>query len=247
MPTPFSHLAAAQRLLEDVQIPASYRHLLWQERGAFLLGSVAADARVGASLPREKTHFYSYERGIVETPWRVMMRENPGLLQPHNDAHRAFVAGYVAHLGMDEIWSREMVGPHFVRRDWGDQAFRFYMLHITLIHMDERDLAQLESWQADSLCSAKPDHWLDFISDHDLRTWQTRIYEQIKPGGKSETLEVFGERIFKTPAEIRAFLDSETQMFEGLWAHISPGLLADIEAQMYENARHQMSLYLAGL
>jgi hypothetical protein len=247
MPTPFSHLAVAQRLLEDDQIPASYRNLLHQEQGAFLLGNVAADARIGASLPREKTHFYAYERGIIETPWRVMLRENPSLAAPLDDAQRVFVAGYVAHLCMDEVWSKEMVGPHFVKRDWGDRAFRFYMLHIILIYMDERDFAQIEDWQADSLCSAHPQDWLPFMSDHDLRTWQDLIYEQIKPGGRSETLEIFGERISKTPAEMRDFLDSQVQMFDGLWAHISPGLLADIEAQMYEHARQQMCLYLAGM
>ncbi len=244
MPTPFSHLAVAQRLFTDPTLPEAFRTLLMAERGAFLLGNVAADARVGAGTPREVTHFYAYGQPLDEAPWRVMLRQYPMLWTPHSASQRAFVAGYVAHLCMDEIWSKEMVGPHFAAREWGDRMFRFYMLHIILIYMDERDFAQLEHWQPEHLQRAQPDNWLPFIPDDDLRRWQLLIYDQIKPEGSSQTLEIFGDRIARTPQEMRAFLDSGEDMQRGLWDHIPRTTLAEIEGHMYAHARTEMLCYL---
>lgn len=243
MPTPFSHLHVAQRLLTDPALPDSLRRLLAEHRGAFLLGSVAADARVGAGTPREHTHFYIYGQDIVDHPWRVMLREYPGLLRPHDSAHRAFVAGYVAHLAMDEFWSLNMVVPHFVRRDWGTRALRFLMLHIILIYMDERDLGLLESWQPEALRTAQVNGWLPFMTDVDLAFWQTLIYDQIRPGGQSETLEIFGARISHTPAELRAILDSEARMQADLWDHIPLAVLNEVERGMYAFLREQTIRY----
>jgi hypothetical protein len=243
MPTPFTHLEIAQRLLRDEEIPQIMRDILDAQRGAFLLGSIAADARVGSGLAREKTHFYAYGQPILEHPWRVMVQQNPALLLPDNAAHQAFVAGYVAHLSVDETWSKEMVGPHFVLREWGDRMLRFYMLHIILIYMDERDFARLESWQSASLQQAEPQHWLDFASDADLIVWRDLIYQQIKPDGISQTLDIFGGRIGKQPEEMRAFLDSPQEMQAGLWDNITPDLLTEVEASMYAHARTQMTRY----
>ncbi|MBC8100952.1 MAG: zinc dependent phospholipase C family protein [Armatimonadetes bacterium] len=233
MPTPFSHLAVAQRLLDDQALPQACRGLLRAELGAFLLGSIAADARVGAGMPREHTHFYAYAQQMTENPWRAMLRLNPELWQPRTPAHWAFMMGYVAHLAMDETWSREMVAPHFVQREWGSQGLRFLMLHIILIVMDERDLSLLQPWQADALHSAQPDQWVAFITDVDLRAWQGLIYQQLMPGGVSETLTIFGARARKSPTELRTILDSDSEMQTNLWDNIPRSTLAQVEAQMY--------------
>lgn len=248
MPTPFTHLRIAQQLLGDEALDAHHRDALSSdrdgERGAFLLGSVAADARVGAGIPRDRTHFYAYGQDIVEHPWQVMLRLNPGLRRPHDAAHRAFIAGYVAHLAVDEYWSRHMVAPHFVAREWGDRATRFLMLHIILIVMDERDLQLLQPWQPETLKSARPARWLPFMSDYDLGLWQKMIYEQIRLGGQSETLTIFGARINRTPAEMRAILDSPATLQANLWDNISQAVMADVEEGMYAFAREQMRIYL---
>lgn len=244
MPTPFSHLAVAQRLLKDEQIPQSDRDLFRANLGAFLLGNIAADARVGASIPRERTHFYAYGQAMVDHPYKVMLKEHPYLLQPANAHQQAFAAGYIAHLSMDEIWSQQMVGPYFFARDWGSRGFRFLMLHIILIYMDERDERCLEAWQAEGLISAHPTQWVQFLADDDLRDWRDTIYNQIKPGGQSKTLEIFGQRIMKTPDDLRAVLDSEELMQSGLWNNVPRQVLADIEDAMYRWSRQTLSDYM---
>jgi hypothetical protein len=235
----------AQRLLHDEQVPQSDRDSLRERLGAFLLGNIAADARVGASIPRERTHFYTYGQEMVDHPWKVMLNQHPYLLRPTTPDQQAFAAGYIAHLSMDEIWSRQMVGPHFFARDWGSRGFRFLMLHIILIYMDERDERLLETWQPAGLISAKPNQWVEFLTDADLVDWRDAIYEQIKPGGQSKTLEIFGQRIMKTPDDIRAILDSEDLMQSGLWNNIPQVILSTIEDAMYDWARQSMCNYLA--
>src|SRR3990172_4091204 len=111
MPTPFTHLLTAQRLLTDPAVPEEQRALLNARRSAYLLGSVVADAQVLCGLKREETHFYSFEREMEDHPWRIMLARYPVLQSAHDPAWRAFLAGYVMHLSMDEIWSLEMTGP----------------------------------------------------------------------------------------------------------------------------------------
>lgn len=243
MPTPFTHLETAQRLLEDEQIPSAIRQQLQSETPAFLLGNIAADARTGADIKREATHFYDYNFGIGEMPWRVMMRQHPSLNPPFSLARRVFLAGYVAHLSMDEVWTLEMLGPHFVARDWAPRPTRFLMLHILLIFMDERDRSLLANWQPGTLEAVQPHDWVPFLSDRILGDWRDFISQQIKPGGVSQTLEVFGSRINRQPHELRDILDSPERLQNELWAHITPEVLADVEAAMYRHAREQLCVY----
>ncbi len=243
MPTPFTHLEAAQRLLDDDHIPAAIRAALAAEKPAFLLGNIAADARTGADIRREDTHFYDYTHGIHEHPWRVMMRLHPALHPAASPAQRAFLAGYVAHLTMDEIWTLNMLGPHFAVREWAPRPQRFLMLHILLIYMDERDCSRLLPWQYPTLQKACPANWTDFLTDTILCDWRDFVGEQIKPGGVSQTLEVFGGRINRTADELRAILDSSETMQHDLWENILPQTLTDVETAMYQHAREQMLIY----
>lgn len=244
MPTPFTHLAATQRLLADPAVPAKQRRLLNTHLGAYLLGSIVADAHGLAGLRRDESHFYAFDQPMEDHPWRVMLARYPTLKAVRDPDWRAFLAGYVMHLSMDEIWSLNMTGPEFADRSWAPRAQRFVMLHVLLIALDERDRELLTPSLIDALGAARPHCWLPFMNDDILRQWDTLIYQQIIPGGISETLEIYGARISKTPAELRAILDSPEQMQAELWANVTPETTARVEAQMYEHARAQLIAYL---
>lgn len=247
MPTPFTHLEIAQRLLQDAHISDDLRALLMEHRPAFLLGNVAADARIAPDVGRENTHFYRYNDEITQHPWRIMLEQHRSLKQSHSPAQRVFLAGYVAHLAADEYWMLHMVRPHFVRKDWPDapKYARYVGLHLILIHMDRRDAARLADWQAGSLLSAQPNHWLPFMPDDILCGWRDMIGEQIAPGGESKTLDIFGQRIMMKPADILAIVESESEMQTRLWDYVSPADLKAIEDPMYVFCREQMTHYLA--
>jgi hypothetical protein len=239
MPTPFTHLRTAERLLHDPEVTLPLRTLLQTENSAFLLGNVAADARVDSGMQRADTHFYHYDEPITQHAWRVMLERHPTLTTPNSAAHQAFLAGYVAHLSMDEIWLVDMLRPHFVEREWATQQSRFFMLHIVLVYMDERDYGTLDSQRRALLQAAQPDSWLPFMSDEVLKRWGNFIAEQLPPG-ESQTLEVFGASIHKSVDDFRAVLDSPEHMQADLWDNITPATLAGVEARMYNFAREQM-------
>lgn len=244
MPTPFTHLYYAQRWLSDPAVPVRQRALLNAHRSAYLLGSVVADAHGLAGLKRDDTHFYAFDRPMEDHAWRVMLTQYPVLAAATDPDWRAFLAGYVAHLSMDEIWSLQMVGPEFADRDWAPRPQRFIALHLLLIALDERDLKRLDPALNCLMSETKPNHWLPFLDDHYLREWDNLIYRQIMPGGESETLSVYGLRLQKTPEELRALLDSPERMRDDLWANVTPETTARVEAEMNDHARTQMIAYL---
>ena len=245
MPTPFTHLRYAQDLLTDPAVPAQGRALLNTERGAYLLGSVIADAHSLCGLKREDTHFYSFDRPMETHPWRVMMANYPALTAARDPAWRAFLAGYVMHLSMDEVWSLEMTGPEFADREWAPRPQRFVMLHVLLISLDERDLALLNPEFSADFRDVHPYRWLPFMEDRVLREWASLIHAQLSPGGSSETLAVYGPRIQKSPDELRAILDAPERMQADLWAHVTPETTVRVETSMVEHARAQMVAYLS--
>lgn len=243
MPTPFSHLAIAQRLLNDEQLPARHRHALNTEQPAYLLGSVAADARIPAPNSRAATHFYTYTQAHISEVWRTMMRDNPALLRPHSPAQRAFVAGYVAHLGVDEHWSVAMLAPHFAEATWGDDIrHRFFVLHLLLADMDARDRASLPAEIAQTLRQSQPNAWLPFMSDAILDDWRDLIANQLEQG--SQTYQILGERVGLTEEGFRALMDDDATMHRLLWQNIAPALVREIEAGMTALARSQLCAYL---
>ncbi|MCC6802378.1 MAG: hypothetical protein IT319_05810 [Anaerolineae bacterium] len=245
MPTPFTHLLAAQRLLSDAAVPAAQRALLKAHPGAYLLGSVAADAHGLAGLRREDTHFYAFDKPMEDHAWRVMLARYPALAAVRDPAWRAFLAGYVMHISMDEIWSLDMTGPEFADREWAPRVQRFLMLHILLIHMDERDLRLLDSRLDRSLHDVALHHWLPFLDDAVIHEWGEFIYRQVIPGGVSETLDVYGGRLQITSTDLRAILDSPERMRAELWAHVTPEKTAEVEVLMRDHARAQMIAYLS--
>lgn len=247
MPTPFSHLVIAQRLLIDEQVPEAMRDLLHTERSAFLLGNVAADARVDAAMGREVTHFHTYTEPIRNHLWRLMMVQHPSLENVHQPAHLAFMAGYVAHLSMDETWTLNLVRPHVMHGEWNGAGFyeRFLALHLILTYMDERDLPRIEDWQADCLPLAQPERWLPFLPDNVLRDWRDFISLQIAPDGESKTLDIFGSRIGLSPEDFRSILDSPQKMHASLWQYLPPDRLAAVEPLLYTSARQQMIDFLS--
>lgn len=245
MPTPFSHLLVNGHLLEDDAVPVSIRDSLNAERPAYVLGSTVPDARINVPDSRAATHFYRYDTPMEQPPWRVMLAKYPSLAQPKSPAHRAFVAGYVAHLAVDEIWSLEMLGPHFAFTEWGGtQRHRFFVLHLLLIDMDERDLAQLPAWMPSAYAASEPAGWLPFMPDETICEWRNLMHRQIKPGGSSETLRIFGERVRRTPAQLRALASNPRWMQRELWANVPPSALAEVEAHMLAHARDTLIEYM---
>jgi hypothetical protein len=244
MPTPFMHIALADRLIADPELPSGAHDALKQAWGAFLLGSIAPDARVASGLARSVTHFFEYTAPLDVSPACKLLSAFPMLRCSAltDSAQRAFVAGYAAHLAMDAVWFTDML-PHF-SRDWAPFWQRNVLLHMLLGHLDAQDRQRLAEDDYPALKRATPSAWLPFISDADLSAWRDLIADQLAPNAPSRTLEILGSRIRMSAAQMQAFLANEAEM-RPLWQNIPPDLIEAVNAAMYASVRQTVSAYFA--
>jgi hypothetical protein len=261
------HMALAHRLIDhlstdltsDSALPGAARHtgrntvrdtvrdILQGAWGAFLLGSIAPDARVSSGMTRGSTHFFEYAPTIPIPPAVNLLQQYPELrfdALRHTDMERAaFVCGYCAHLSMDEIWCTHLLFPHF-QTGWGTGQQRFHMLHMLLSALDERDYTKLPESDYTALAGCVPRGWLPFMPDADLTTWRELIAHQMAPVGHNQTFEILGMRIGLNETQMAEFIHDEQRMTENLWVHISPSLLAEVEQTMYEAVFTTVFTYL---
>lgn len=247
MPTPFMHMALAHRLFHDPEIPQTLRSAIGQEWGAFLLGSIAPDARVTSGIQRGESHFFEYQPVVDPPPVVAMLTKYPGL-RPNalsSQQHVAFVAGYAAHLKMDEVWCTDMLFPVFIQgKLWDSQKTDYLMLHLLLAYMDQRDLQKLHSEDYHKLSVAMPQHWLPFIDDQGLCVWRDTVASQIAPGGMSLTNEILGQRVGLSSQEMDSYISNPDRMQELMWAYLLPERLARVEEAMYIGTRSTVIDYL---
>lgn len=228
------HLAAVHRFLHDPSVPDEICQTLSQEGqlGAFLLGNVAPDARVSGGHSRAKTHFFEYGAKIQPRASENLFAAHPEL-KLARDQQRSFVAGYLAHLAMDEVWAETLLYPYFYLQQWGDQMTRFIMLHVLLCYLDERDYRQWDESYAVALQNAQPQAWLPFLPDSDLCEWRDVIARQICAGCQSETVAILGTRVPIKAQGLRAILENPTRMQAELWDHVPLSAVHVVEEAMY--------------
>jgi len=239
------HIAFAQRVLADPTL-GGIADLLRAQWGAFLLGNIAPDARVSSGLRRADTHFFEYEPVIATPAIDVLLTLHPTVVRTavRDDAQAAFLAGYVAHLALDEVWCTDILFPYFTKL-WDGNFTSFQMLHIILGWLDARDRETL--WETDypALVSAQPTNWLPFIPDSAIAQWRDLVAAQIAPGGESKTLEILSQRIKMNEADMREFVQSERLMNDYLWRNVPPAAVEQAEAAMYARGLHNILTWFA--
>jgi hypothetical protein len=237
------HMAIAHRLITDPDVPADVRDAAQIHWGAFLLGNVAPDARVSSGLKRTDTHFFDYA-AVIDPPAAVaMLTKHPTLRYKATTdaAQAAFVAGYVAHLRVDEVWCTDALYPLF--HDWGTRQSRFEMLHMLLGYLDARDYQTLPPSDYAPLHEATPSAWLPFIPDADLVTWRDLIANQLAPDGHNMTCNILAPRFGMTPDQMAAFISDPVCMDAQLWANVPPPRINDVEQRLYAGARQALIDY----
>ncbi|MBL8147773.1 MAG: hypothetical protein JNL34_15450 [Anaerolineae bacterium] len=247
MPTPFTHLASAQRLLDDEGWSAPGRAFLHAHASAFLLGSIAADGHACSALRREDTHFYTYDRPITTPPSAIMLTRYPALVAPDSAGQRAFVAGYIGHLALDEAWTERVTRPYFIEPAWGSSAERLLMLNVLLAGMDERDRHLLRPNLMAALPGAVPAKWLPFLPDAALIAWRDQVASQLEPGAPSQTLPIVSARTATTVEALRELIHSDEAQNTRLWAHVPRIVVEATEAHMQDYARDLVGNYLDGV
>lgn len=110
MPPLCWHLVTVQEAAQQLAVPCVQEHIAW-----FLLGATTPDSRVISPLTRVQTHFYDLEATEQDSGVTEIFRQYPELRIPQlkDNHHRAFIAGYLTHLTVDELWIETMYRPFF--------------------------------------------------------------------------------------------------------------------------------------
>src|SRR5215210_550043 len=110
MPSLGSHLASARVLAQRLTHPS-----IDADRGSYYLGATAPDIRVLTRLDREYTHFFTLNDFERQDSVERLFTEQPQLRDAVTlDAvTRAFMAGYLTHLLMDQRYIERIYREFF--------------------------------------------------------------------------------------------------------------------------------------
>jgi hypothetical protein len=237
MPTPIMHLALAEEILDRADLPADVHCLLTEQRGPFLLGNTAPDVQTVSEQDRFATHFYTIPRTTDRPAHETLFAAHPVLADVPSlpPAQVAFVAGYIAHLVLDELWLVDIFQRHFLR-DWGPLRERLFLHNVLRTWMDIQDQRRLNGTVFAALQSAEPHRWLPFVQDRHLRAWRDWLVAQLRPGRSVQTAEVFAQRMGVSAAQVEAVLASPQQMEARIFSHVPQAMLESFHETGYERS-----------
>jgi len=250
MPTPIQHLVMADDILADVVLLPAARDRLIAQRGAFLLGTIAPDVQSVSGQTREATHFFTLPSTDPRPAHEVMLVEYPQLARANKlpPAQAAFIAGYIQHLTLDELWIEHVFGPHFgMGVEWGTFRERLLIHNILRTWLDQRDGVRLNCNTSVALSQVEPHGWLPFVSDVHLAAWRDEVALQLRPGAPIRTVEVFAARLNVPPTEFRRILESPDDMQRRVFARLSPGSIPRFYADALLVSVRRIEAYLGGV
>lgn len=248
MPTPVNHLILAREVADSGLLDASSKALLKREWGAFLLGHTAPDVQTVSGQPRHATHFYTLPPSGKTPAYQTLLTAYPFLSDARrlSPAHAAFVAGYLAHLLVDEQWWREVFNPFFgPHAEWATFRERLFLHNVLRTWLDEQDQQRLDGTEAQALAQVEPQGWLPFVEDRSLRAWRDLLIEQLQPGRSIRTAEVFAARMHVPTEAVKEALASPEQMAR-IFRHVPPDRLAAYRTTAVRRSAHLLNRYLRG-
>ncbi len=202
-----------------------------------------------AGQQRAETHFF-----------QVPMKSGPPahlhLLARHaelsdaaelTNAHACFIAGYLAHLWLDQAWIATLFEPYFgptLRRDSFHQ--RLIDHNLLRAHLDAQDLPKLSDDLAHLMAGIEPERWLPFAPDRTLLRWRDHLVGQLRPGGRAATVEIFATRLGISPESFALRLASKEEMERAVFQFVSEEDLAGFQAWGLAQSIELVSAYLNG-
>jgi len=239
------HLVLAEEMLRGDDLSPAVLRLLIQQRGPFLLGNTAPDVKTVSGQGRHESHFYTIPRTSERPAYELLFDAHPSLARAESlsSPQAAFVAGYIAHLLLDEIWLDDIFRCYFLQ-DWGPLRERLFLHNVLRVWMDRQDQRRLNGSVAVALREAEPQDWLPFVGDEHLRAWRDWLVKQLSPGQSMQTAEVFARRMGVSATEMEAVSRSPQQMQERVFCHVPRAALESFHDVGYERSVALVDWYI---
>jgi hypothetical protein len=237
VPTPFYHLSIAEQILLGGRLKPATQALLEAQRGAFLFGHTAPDVQTLSGQPREATHFFNLPPEDTLPPWERMLRQYPQLAAGQlPEPPRAFIAGYLCHIQADLDWLMQIFIPVFgPQADWADFEERLTWHNVLRAWMDQTPLRELPDVVWSVLESAQPDGWLPFVDGLYLASWRDYLVQQLRPGGRVETAEIFARRLGLEPSDFEELLSSGSALEDNIFSRLPKSQLEEYRGTLIHN------------
>jgi hypothetical protein len=245
MPTPAVHLYLAQEILQAV--PAG---CLNGATGDYLLGNIAPDAWSLGGLTRREAHILP-----IPIPPGKHCADELLALYPHLRASRqlppaaaAFVAGYMAHLLVDELWYYRIFEPFFSREREGDAPIQRRLLYHNVLRLYCENALQdrVAGELVDALAGSAAQYAFPLFDDAALSAWRDRISAEMRPGASRRSAEVFAARLRAPVEQLLALLCDPAALETEVLGRLPAGLLAAVAADGVDQAARLTQRYLGG-
>lgn len=250
MPTPFYHLSIAVDTYASPHLTARVRSRLSAAWPAFLLGSTAPDVQTISGKPRAATHFFEVPGSEADTPpWQVMFKKFPELSDPASltASQSGFIAGYCAHLLADWMWIHWIYRPIFgPGNTWAGGKHRHYLHNVLRTYLDRQIEPYLRTTAYPAFLQADPELPNPLIAAGELKGWHAFLTDQLAPGARSQTIDVFARRQGISPENYHNLLSSETAMREQVFNRVDPCVLTQYHDRLVAETVSVLETYFSG-
>ncbi len=170
MPSLGSHLAGARVLADRLAHPS-----VDADRGAYYLGSTAPDIRVITRLDRSRYHFFELDDFENQDSIARLFEQHPLLREAGrlDSATRAFMAGYLTHLVMDQDYIEGVYREHFGPAAWDDDPRGNLLDRVLQYEMDRREREDRGAMReiAEALANTSAAADVEFVGRDTLGRW----------------------------------------------------------------------------
>jgi hypothetical protein len=180
MPPLAIHTAIVRQMADSLHAPD-----LDAQRGNLYLGSTAPDVRVITRWERQRTHYFDIHNFGEQSSVRAFLDDNPALADGAalGQPSRAFLAGYLSHLVVDEMWIGAVYRPFFGERSALGGTIRANVIDRALqfsLDADRRSDPELMMHVIDAVARCDLDIDLGFIDRETLSKWHGVITDYVQ-------------------------------------------------------------------
>ncbi|MSQ42296.1 MAG: hypothetical protein EXR65_04590 [Dehalococcoidia bacterium] len=248
MPSLGSHLATARLLAQRLRRPA-----IDAERGSFYLGATAPDIRALTRLDRGRYHFFDLDDFAHQDSIALLFERHPALRAAARlDAPtRAFMAGYLTHLVMDEQYIVCIYRERFGTSIWGEDPRGNLLDRVLQYELDrrERDDAVAMSEIREVLANVTPAADVGFIERETLGRWIEVVREiTAHPPTWDRLPRTLGRHLVEAgygEAEIAALYEDVPAILRETLDHVTEPRVREFLDQTIDRSLERLREYLA--